>query len=421
LFQYTRSELSRLNKPIEAHHLETIKVGDLVIYKPLHQAILTEREAWVRRVAPVLTRYVKPDWTEVFMKYENTEFGNFVRRLHEVGERGKASALVLARELGMRYIRPIRTRMLLVRENLGEIRNALAKGNFAIRHINDKTIVHFNDARLTHILESLKQFSGYSGDVGEALGRAVSLTTATVRANLTRGALKSEYVNEVVSRLKPIRDFVEATSKGVIVNLNHPIIQRFIDFLGPESERAVREVFNTKGLIDKDAANEIINRLKPLINKRINEEVETARYFIAVRHHADEVVREFTRELGIDKKLGELEGELKGLEDFVRRAIASELPIPKDRAANPNLIRGAEVVRIGNREYVVVREPFSRELSLDWQLPKEILGDEELTRITGLWVIHHYADRLHGWLARRPGDAIFYNSVYSGWVPGLSY
>ena len=50
--------------------------------------------------SPVLTRYVKPDWTEVFTKYENTEFGNFVRRLHEVGERGKASVLVLARELG---------------------------------------------------------------------------------------------------------------------------------------------------------------------------------------------------------------------------------------------------------------------------------------------------------------------------------
>jgi Sec-independent protein translocase protein TatA len=66
----------------------------------------------------------------------------------------------------------------------------------------------------------------------------------------------------------------------------------------------------------------------------------------------------------------------------------------------------------------VVREPFSRELSLDWQLPREVLSNEELTRITGLWVIHHYADRLHGWLARRPGDAILYNSIYSGWVPG---
>jgi hypothetical protein len=51
LFQYTRSGLSRLNKPIEARHLETTKVGDLTIYKPLHQAILTERETWVRRVA----------------------------------------------------------------------------------------------------------------------------------------------------------------------------------------------------------------------------------------------------------------------------------------------------------------------------------------------------------------------------------
>jgi hypothetical protein len=417
LFQYTRSELSRLGRPISGHHVKAEDVGDHVIHTPAHHLILTERLSWIRRASHVITQYTRPDWAEVFMKHEGTEFGNFVRRTYESGEKSKAAALVLARELGG-YIRPVKAQILLVRENVSEVRDALARGDFAITRVNDKTIAHFTDARLTHILESLKQFSGYGGDVGEALGRAVSLTTATVRASLTRGALRGEYVNEVASRLKPVRDFVEAASKGVIVNLNHPIIQRFIDFIGPESERVVREVFNTRGMIDKDAANEIINRLKPLINKRVNEEVEAARYIVAVRHHADEVIKEFARELGIDKKLNELEGELKGLEDFVRRAIASEFPIPKDKVANPNLIRGAEVVRIGNREYVVVREPFSRELSLDWQLPKEILGDEELTRITGLWVIHHYADRLHGWLARRPGDAIFYNSVYSGWVPG---
>jgi len=414
LFQYTRSGLSRLNKPIEAHHLETKKVGDLTIYKPLHQAILTERETWVRRVAPVLTRYVKPDWTEVFTKHENTEFGNFVRRLHEVGERGKASALVLAKELGQRYIRPIRTQMLLVRENLGEIRNALAKGNFTIKHVNDKTIVHFNDARLNHILESLKQFSGYGGDVGEALGRAVSLTTATVRANLTRGALKGEYVNEVASRLRPVRDFVEATSKGAIVNLNHPIIQRFIDFIGPEGERVVKEVFNAKGMIDKDAANEIMSRLKPLINKRINEEVEAARYLIAVKHHADEVMRKFTRELGIDKKMDELEGKLRELEEFARKAIASEFPMPKDRITRPGLFGDYEVV--GGR--IIVREPFSRELRLDWQLPREVLNDEELSRAATLWVVQHYADRFYNWLTDKPGDAILHNSIYTGWVPG---
>ena len=414
LFQYTRSGLSRLNKPIEARHLETTKVGGLTIYKPLHQAILTERESWVRRVAPVLTRYVKPDWTEVFMKYENAEFGSFVRRLHEVGERGKASALVLAKELGLRYIRPIKTQILLVGENVNDVRGALARGNFTIKHVGDKTIVHLNDARLTHILNSLKQFSGYSGIVEEALGRAVERVTAIVRANLTRGALKNEYVSEVSSRLKPVRDFVEATSKGAIVNLNHPIIQRFIDFIGPEGERVVKEVFNAKGMIDKDAANEIMSRLKPLINKRINEEVEAARYLIAVKHHADEVMREFTRELGIDKKMGELEGKLRELEGFARKAIASEFPMPKDRVAKPELFGNYEVV--GGR--MIVREPLSRELRLDWQLPKEVLNDEELSRITALWVTHHYADRLYNWLTDKPGDAILYNSVYSGWVPG---
>jgi hypothetical protein len=414
LFQYTRSELSRLNKPIEAHHLETTKVGDLVIYKPLHQAILTERESWLRRVAPVLTRYVKPDWTEVFMKYENTEFGRAIRRLHEVGERGKASALVLAKELGLRYIRPIKTQILLVGENVNEVRSALAKGNFTIKHIGDKTIVHFNDARLNHILESLKSFSGYSGIAEEALGRAVDRVTAIVRANIARETLKNEFVSEVTNRLKPVRDFVEATSKGVFISLNHLIIQGFIDFLGPESERVVREVFNAKGMIDRDAANELINRLKPIIQRRVSEEVEAARYFIAVKYHVDEVVREFTRELGIDKRLSELEGKLRELEEFARKAIASEFPMSKDRITRPGLFGNYE--EVGDR--IIVKEPFSRELRLDWQLPKEVLNDEGLSKTTTLWVVHHYADRFYNWLTDKPGDAILHNSIYTGWVPG---
>jgi hypothetical protein len=413
LFEYTRKELSKLDKPIE-HHIETIKVGNRVIHRPAHQQILTERLSWVRRAAHVTARYTKPDWFDTFMKYEGTEFGRVIRRLYRIGEKSKAAALVLAREFSERYIKPIKTQILLVRENVNEVRDALARGNFEIKHVNDKTIVHFSDARLTHILESLKQFSGYGGITEEALGRAVERVTAIVRANLTRGVLKGEYVNEVISRLRPVRELVDSVNKGAIVSLNHPVIQRFIDFLGPEGERVVREVFNTKGLIDKDAANEIINRLKPLINKRINEEVEAARYSIALKYHADEVVKEFAKELGIDKKLGELEGNLKELEGFARRVIASEFPIPKDRVAKPELFGKYE--EVGGR--IIIKEPFNRELSLDWQLPKEILSDEELTRITGLWVIHHYADRFHNWLAKKPGDAIYYNSVYSGWVPG---
>jgi hypothetical protein len=414
LFQYTRSGLSRLNKPIEARHLETTKVGGLTIYKPLHQAVLTERESWLRRVAPVLTRYVKPDWTEVFTKYENTEFGRFIRRLHEVGEGGKASALVLAKELGLRYIRPIKTQILLVRENVNEVRSALAKGNFAIKHVGDKTIVHLNDVRLNHILESLKSFSGYSGIAEEAVGRAVERVTAIVRANIARETLKNEFVSEVTNRLKPVRDFVEAAGKGVFITMEHPIIQRFIDFIGPEGERVVKEVFNAKGMIDKDAANEIMSRLKPLINRRINEEVEAAKYFITVKYHVDEVVREFTGELGIDKRLSELEGKLRELEGFARKAIASEFPMPKDRVARPELFGNYEVV--GGR--IIVREPLSRELRLDWQLPKEVLNDEELSKTTTLWVVQHYADRLYNWLTDKPGDAILHNSIYTGWVPG---
>jgi len=229
-----------------------------------------------------------------------------------------------------------------------------------------------------------------------------------------RGTLKGEYVGEVVSRLRPIRDFVESANKGVFINLNHPIIQRFIDFVGPEAERVIKDVFERRGWVDKEGAREVIDKLRPTIQKRVNEEIEAARYLVAVRHHVDEVIKEFTGELGIDKRLSELEGRLSELEGFVRKVIASEFPIPKDRVAKPELFGKYE--EVGGR--IIIKEPFSRELRLDWQLPKEILSDEELSRIASLWVIHHYADRFHGWLARKPGDAIYYNSVYSGWVPG---
>jgi tetratricopeptide (TPR) repeat protein len=425
LFEYTRSELSKLGKPMSEPPIKGEDLGGgWVMYTLDHGRIPTMRWPSVRRWTPVLITHVEPDWANILKKYEETEFGRAIRRLYEFGQRAKAAALVLAREFGEKYIKPIKTQILLVREDLSKVRDALARGDFIIKHIGDKTIVHFSNARLTHILESLKQFSGYSGIAEEALGKAVALTTATERANMTRGALRGEFLGEVSSRLKPIRDFVESASKGVFINLNHPVIQRFIDFLGPEdrqyAERVINEVFQKRGWIDKDAVNEIMSRLKPLINKRVNEEVEAARYIVALRYHADEVVREFARELGIDKRVGELEGELTKLEDFVRRAIASEFPIPKDRIADPNLIRGAEVVRIGNREYVVVREPFSREVNLEWQLPKEVLSDEELLRTANLWLIHHYADSYYGWLMNSPGNAIYYNSVYSGWVPGAT-
>jgi len=416
LFEYTRSVLSKLDRPMSEPPTKGEDLGKYVMYTLDHGRIPTMRWTSVRRWAPVLITHVVSDWADVLRKYEETEFGRVIRRLYESGQRAKAAALVLAKEFSERYIKPIRAQLNLVREDLSEVRDALARGNFTIKHVNDKTIIHFNDARLTHILESLKSFSGYGRIAEEALGRAAERVTAIVRANLTRGVLKGEYVNEVVSRLKPIRDFAEAASKGAIVSLNHPVIQRFIDFVGPEGERVIREVFSTKGVIDKDAANEIINRLKPLINRRVNEEVEAAKYIVAVRHHADEVVREFTRELGIDKRVGELEGRLSELEGFVRKVIASEFPIPKDRVAKPELFGKYE--EVGGR--IIVREPFSREVNLEWQLPKEVLSDEELLRTANLWLIHHYADSYYGWLMNSPGNATFNNAIYSGWVPGAT-
>jgi tetratricopeptide (TPR) repeat protein len=416
LFEYTRSVLSKLDRPMSEPPTKGEGLGKYVMYTLDHSRIPTMRWTSVRRWAPVLITHVVSDWADVLRKYEETEFGRVIRRLYESGQRAKAAALVLAKEFSERYIKPIRAQLNLVREDLSEVRDALARGNFTIKHVNDKTIIHFNDARLNHILESLKSFSEYGRIAEEALGKAVERVTAIVRANLTRGVLKGEYVNEVVSRLKPIRDFVEAASKGAIVSLNHPVIQRFIDFVGPEGERVIREVFSTKGVIDKDAANEIINRLKPLINKRINEEVEAARYLVAVRHHVDEVIKEFTGELGIDKRLSELEGKLRELEGFVRKVIASEFPIPKDRVAKPELFGKYE--EVGGR--IIVREPFSREVNLEWQLPKEVLSDEELLRTANLWLIHHYADSYYGWLMNSPGNATFNNAIYSGWVPGAT-
>jgi len=413
LFQYTRKELSRLDKPIE-HHIEAMKVGDRVMHRPAHQQILTEKLSWLKRAAHITAKYTRPDWFDTFMKYEGTEFGRTIRRLYRIGEKSKAAALVLTREFSERYIKPIKTQILLVRENVNEVRDALARGDLIIKHINDKTIIHFSNAKLAHILESLKQFSEYSGIAEEALGRAVERVTAIVRANLTRGALRDEFLGEVVSRLRPIRDFMEATKDAVIIDRNHPVIRQLIEFLGPESEHVIRDVFERRGWIDKEGAREVIDRLRPTIQRRVNEEIEASKYSLALRYHVDEVIKEFTGELGIDKRLSELEGNLKELEGFVRRAIASEFPIPKDRVAKPELLGKYE--EVGGR--IIIKEPFNRELRLDWQLPKEILSDEDLSRIASLWVIHHYADRFHGWLARKPGDAIYYNSVYSGWVPG---
>ncbi|MDT7971070.1 MAG: hypothetical protein RQ842_10900, partial [Vulcanisaeta sp.] len=294
LFQYTRRELSKLGEEPTQLTQSLTKEGEggLVTYRLSPQSILLDWPRQLRRVAGAIARITeRTTWAGVIETLEKTlgkdhPTVKLVRHYYKTGNKAMAYALALAAATGRR-IMDVKGRVLLTRENLSETERVLRNWEgFVIKHIGDKTIVHPTSPRLTHILESLKSFGGYGGDVGEALGKAIALTTTTVRANLTRGALKGEYVNEVVSRLKPIRDFVEAASKGAIVSLNHPVIQRFIDFVGPESERVVREVFNTKGLIDKDAANEIINRLKPTIQRRVSEEVEAARYIVALRHHA---------------------------------------------------------------------------------------------------------------------------------------
>jgi len=229
----------------------------------------------LRRVAPLLARITRQvTQAEVIVTLEellgrNHPAVGLVENLARTGNYAAAYAIALGKAIGARLIRPLQAEVQLIKEELGEIGRALRNWEgFAIKHIGDKTEVYIHDARLTHILESLARRVGKDpATASEALGKAIEGVTAIVRANLTRGALRDEFMGEVSSRLKPIREFMEAANKGVFISLNHPVIQRFIDFLGPECERVVREVFNTKGLIDKDAANEIINRLKPLINK----------------------------------------------------------------------------------------------------------------------------------------------------------
>jgi hypothetical protein len=418
LFQYTRRELSKLGEePTQlTQSMAKEEHGGLVTYRLSPQSILLDWPRQVRRVALLLariTRQVTQAEVENVLEEllgKNHPAVGLVENLARTGNYAAANAIALAKTIGVRLIKPLQAERQLIKEELGEVGETLRSGRFAIRHINDKTKVYIHDARLTHTLDSLARRVGKDpATASEALGKAIEGATAIVK-----GALKGEYVNEVASRLKPIRDFVEATSKGAIVSLNHPVIQRFIDFLGPESERVVREVFNVKGLIDKDAANEIINRLKPTIQRRVSEEVEAAKYLVALRYHADEVVREFIRELGIDKKLGELEGELKGLEDFVRRVTMSTLPMPRERITNPELF--GEFREVGGGR-VVLREPLNMDVRIDLQTPKEILNDPGLSLLLTAWLVDYYADRQHGWLVRSPGDAIYYASLYKALTP----
>jgi archaellum component FlaC len=229
---------------IKTSHVK-YEARDLIIHRLAVPLILTEMPDRVMSITHVLARFTKFDWTEVLMKYENAEFGKVPRRLYETGEKGKAAALILARELNERYIKPIKTQLDSVRGELG-----------------------------------------------------------------SRGSMGS------------------------------------------------------------------------------------------------------TRKL--KKELDKLENKLRELEEFVTRVMASEFPIPKD--AVPEHVMHGKYEVVG--DYVIVKEPFNQELSLDHQLPKEVLGNEELSRITALWVVHHYADRFYEWLMMKPGDAILYNSVSTGWVPG---
>jgi hypothetical protein len=422
LFQYTRRELSKLGEePTQlTQSLTKEGEGDFVAYRLAPQLILLNWPRQVRRLAPPLariTRQVTQAEVENVLEEllgKNHPAVGLVRHHFETGNEAGAYAIALDRAIGVKLIKPLKAEVQLAKEDLRELGEAMRSGRFELKRIGDKTFAHFSDARLTHILESLKQFSGYNGDVGEALGKAVDRVTAIVRANLTRGVLRGEFLGEVANRLRPIKEFMEATKDAVIIDRNHPVIRQLIEFLGPESEHVIREVFERRGWVDKEGAREVIDRLRPTIQRRVNEEIEAARYIVALRHHAGEVVREFAEELGIDKKLGELEDKLKELGDFVRRVTMSTLPMPRERITNPELL--GEFREAGGGR-VVLREPLDLDVRIDLQIPKEVLGNPELSQLYTAWLVNYYADRLHGWFIRSPGDAIYYTSLYKALTP----
>jgi len=428
LFQYTRHEYSKLGEgptPL-TQSLAKEEHGGLVTYRLSPQSILLDWPRELRRLAPSLARITRQvtqaeaiEALEELLGKNHPAVG-LVRQYFETGNETRAYALALAKAIGRRLIKPLQTEVQLIKEELDEIERALRNWEgFAIKHIGDKTEVHIHDARQTHALESLARRVGKDpATASEALGKAIDRVTAIVRANLTRGALRDEFLGEVANRLRPIKEFMEATKDAVIIDRNHSVIRQLIEFLGPEdrqyAERVIKEVFEKRGWIDKEGAREILDMLRPIIRRKAEREVEAARYLVALRHHADEVVREFARELGIDKVISEIEGEVKELGEFVRRVTMSTLPMPRERITNPELF--GEFREVGGGR-VVLREPLNMDVRIDLQLPKEILGDEELSKLTTAWLTNYYADRLHGWFIRSPADAIYYTSLYKALTP----
>jgi vacuolar-type H+-ATPase subunit I/STV1 len=88
--------------------------------------------------------------------------------------------------------------------------------------------------------------------------------------------------------------------------------------------------------------------------------------------------------------------------------------MPRERITNPELF--GEFREVGGGR-VVLREPLNMDVRIDLQLPKEILGDEELSKLTTAWLVNYYADRWHGWFIRSPADAIYYTSLYKALTP----
>jgi len=207
LFQYTRRELSKLGEaPTQLTQFLTKEgEGDLVAYRLSPQSTLLSWPRQLRRVAPPLARITsKVTQAEVIVTLEellgrNHPAVGLVENLARTGNYAAANALALAKAVGVRLIKPLQAEVQLIKEELSEVGKALRSGRFAIKHIGSKPEVYIHDARLTHTLESLARRVGKDpATASEALGKAIEGVTAIVRANLTRGALRDEFLGEVI-------------------------------------------------------------------------------------------------------------------------------------------------------------------------------------------------------------------------------
>jgi len=146
-------------------------------------------------------------------------------------------------------------------------------------------------------------------------------------------------------------------------------------------------------------------------------EVAKAAALVLAREAIDKHIKPISAQLasgGSGRGLGKLEVRLRELVGLVTSILASEFPIPKD-VVPEGALRGEYEVVGG---YVVVKNPFNLKDKITKQVPKGVLDDKDLIEVLILWLNYHGANAFFRWLVTSPGDAVLYNSISQGLLPG---